>query len=68
MSSLGVLKRPMRLTIKVCRHNHDLDRRLLNFSNASANFVSISQVVLELQQTLGSVGSVVQYTSLDAEN
>ena len=58
----GVFKRPRRLIIKVCRHKCDLDRRLMNFSNVPANFVLISQAVLELQQNyIGSVGSVVKY-------
>ena len=47
-----VFKRHGRLIIKVCRHKFDLVRRLLIFSNVPANSVSISQVVLELQQKL----------------
>ena len=48
----GVFKCHRRSIIKVCRHMFDLVRHLLNFSNVPANSVSISQVVLELQQKL----------------
>ena len=44
----SVFKRPRRLMIKVRRYYSDLDRRLMNFSNTPANFVSIAHVVFEL--------------------
>ena len=48
----GVLKHTKCLIIKVYGHKCDLDRRLMYFSNCPANFVSISEVVLEVQQKL----------------
>ena len=48
----GVFKRQMRLIIKVCRHKFDIFRRVMNFSNVPANFISIALLVLELQQKL----------------
>ena len=36
--------------MNVCRQKYDIDRRRMNFSKVPANFFSIYQVVLELQQ------------------
>ena len=47
-----MFKRLRRLIIKVYMQKCDIDRFHLNFSNVPANFVSISQLVLELPQKL----------------
>ena len=53
------------MIINVCRHKCDLERRLMIFSIVPANFVLISQAVLELQQKTILVALEVSLCILD---